>query len=142
MANIKQNSDQTVKEKKLANLKSWKPGECGNPNGRPKGKSIGTIYQELLDIDMSSNPLTKSMAKQFPEIIKGRTTARMLAATATFRQILKGNIQALKEYNDRIEGKAKQQIEMSGEIATEHRLTPELLELAHKFDLEARKLEK
>lgn len=29
----------------------WKPGQSGNPGGRPKGKSIGTLLREVLDAD-------------------------------------------------------------------------------------------
>lgn len=38
-------------DKSLENLKPWKPGESGNPNGRPKGiKNRSTIVREILEL--------------------------------------------------------------------------------------------
>jgi hypothetical protein len=47
----KQASDNT--EKKLRNLKPFKPGQSGNPKGRPKGarNRLGTQFLEALEAD-------------------------------------------------------------------------------------------
>ncbi len=33
---------------RIENLKPWKPGQSGNPKGRPKQKSIETVMREIL----------------------------------------------------------------------------------------------
>jgi hypothetical protein len=42
------------------NLKSYKPGQSGNPNGRPKGrKNRSTIARQWLEVNQSlKNPIT------------------------------------------------------------------------------------
>ena len=49
-----------------SNLKSWKPGQSGNPNGKPKGsKHLSTWIRELMEdesfeIQLKDGTLTKS----------------------------------------------------------------------------------
>ena len=52
-AKNKQVSDNT--EKKLRNLKPFKPGQSGNPKGRPKGarNRLGTQFLEALEADFN-----------------------------------------------------------------------------------------
>lgn len=88
------------KNPKQENLKSYKPGESGNPKGRPKGaKSIETILRELMEVKMSEeNPMT------------GKTET-VPAGTLMYAQLMAkaakdGDLNAIDKIMDRLEGKA------------------------------------
>ena len=76
------------KEKRLANLTPWKPGQSGNPNGRPKKIT-----------DALNHVVTKKRARNM--------------ANAIVAQAEEGNVMAFQEVANRIEGKIPQSI--SGE---------------------------
>jgi hypothetical protein len=92
----------------------WAPGASGNPGGRPRSKPL-------------SDALRDYMAKPFPGDTEGRTYAEVIALGAIKRAI-GGNIDALKEIGDRVEGRTAQVIHAAGrdggpiEVAN---LTPE-----------------
>jgi hypothetical protein len=72
----------------------FKPGQSGNPGGRPKKKPVTDAYARLM-----SNPAhADEMAK------------------ALYSQALAGNVQAARELREGIEGKAMQAIRMDGEL--------------------------
>lgn len=84
-----------------------KPGETLNPAGRPKGsRNLSTILKEMLDEEIEVNIDGIKSRKQFKEVI--------------IRKLLKkaneGDLRAIQEIFDRVEGKAKQEIEQSGGI--------------------------
>jgi hypothetical protein len=70
----------------------WKPGESGNPKGRPrKPKCLTSLLKEEL-------------TKVNPEDPEGRTWIELIVL-ATLRLAMKGNKTALKEVWDRVDGK-------------------------------------
>lgn len=79
----------------------WKPGQSGNPNGRPpKAWTMSSLIEEALeDVEQETGKSYKSLV------------AKKLATMA-----LSGDIQAIKEVNDRIDGRPHQSIKHSGEI--------------------------
>lgn len=82
----------------------FKKGQTGNPNGRPKGsRSLSTILKEMLEEEIVITIDGKKERKQFQEII--------------IRKLLKkandGDIRAIQEILDRVEGKAKQQLDIN-----------------------------
>ena len=82
------------------NLVSFKKGQSGNPNGRPKGtKNRTTLVRELLEMESTfNNPLTEQSEKlSYAEQI-------IIAQIAEAR---KGNVQAFKELMDSAYGKIK-----------------------------------
>jgi hypothetical protein len=50
------------------NLRSWRPGESGNPAGRPRGASITAAMRRQLGIG-EGEPLNRSQAEQIAEQI-------------------------------------------------------------------------
>jgi hypothetical protein len=82
-----------ITDPRLANLRPpWKPGESGNPAGRPKRKLITEMYEEILN-----DPEHIAAIKE-----------------ATVKSLRKGNmamVLQLKEMADRTEGKVTQPIE-------------------------------
>ena len=65
----------------------WKPGQSGNPGGRAKGKSITAELRKLLD----KGTLAEDIAQVLINLAKDKG--------------FKGNIPALKELLDRVDGK-------------------------------------
>jgi hypothetical protein len=83
----------------------WKPGQSGNPSGRPKGSGLlGT--------------LRKTIEKTCPADKKKRTW-KELVVMATIQHAIKGNPAALREVWERLEGKLTQPINHRGTITSE-----------------------
>ncbi len=80
-------------EKQLANLKPFKPGQSGNPAGRPK--------KALL-----SDALRRQLAEAHPNAPE-KTIAETIARSL-IREAIAGNVQAIREVGDRSEGRPAQ----------------------------------
>jgi hypothetical protein len=76
----------------------WKPGQSGNPAGRPKSITL-------------SEAMRLELAKMLPGDTQERTFAEVIAQQLV-RAAATGNILAAKEIADRTEGKPKQAIAM------------------------------
>ena len=77
-----------IKPEKQVNSTQWKPGQSGNPNGRPKkGLAITDIMREMLE--------------ERPEI-------RKALSAKLFELALKGDLAAIREVMDRLEGRPLQ----------------------------------
>ena len=90
----------------------FKPGQSGNPSGRPKGVSIiAPLYKFALQVTEKKNPYTG----------RQMTWAERIAL-ATLKYAEKGNPKALDIVWDRIEGKMKQEIDINVESQLWQRL--------------------
>ena len=96
-ANNKENSKE-ARVKRLTPHR-FKPGQSGNPSGRPK-KLLTEAYHAIL-------------GKQFPGDPKKRTFAELIAESMA-KEAIKGKPQAAIEIADRTEGKTTQAHELSG----------------------------
>jgi hypothetical protein len=83
--------------------KMWKPGQSGNPGGRPKRKPLTDAYAALLD-----KPIPPDMARQLK--LDESTTYAQVIAISLVREAVKGKVQAAAEVADRVEGKITQPI--------------------------------
>lgn len=103
----KKNSGKTVRE----NLKPFKKGDPSpNPNGRPKGsRNRSTVIREFLEATMTEkNPITGKTEK---------LSVEQLMALSMIKQVLsKGNVHAWNSIKDDAYGKAKESVELSGDI--------------------------
>jgi Family of unknown function (DUF5681) len=88
------NSEQkTGIARSLANLRPWRPGQSGNPQGRPKKLITEATREWLAKVDEST----------------GLTNAQMVAK-AQVEQAIKGETAAYNAVADRTEGKVIQPI--------------------------------
>ncbi len=99
---IGDNGSGQLPDKQLVNKGRWKPGESGNPKGRPpKGISITSLVKELLS--------------QIPDIeedgVKNDKTWAELISLALVKGAVKGNAPLLKETLDRIDGKVVERVQ-------------------------------
>jgi hypothetical protein len=87
------------RSRQLANLKPFKKGQSGNPNGRTKSITLSEAYRkQLAKIDE-----TDPQKRTFAEVLAEQTIIKAKG----------GDVAALKELADRTEGKAKQTITLT-----------------------------
>jgi hypothetical protein len=85
--------------------KPFQKGTTGNPNGRPaKIHCVTSLLAELLNGDPE-----KVKAKW----VKGKPTGAMIVALAMFAKMGRGDLTAIKEGLDRVEGKVKDLVDMT-----------------------------
>lgn len=101
-------------EKSRANLKIWEQGKSGNPNpGRKKGsKNITTYLKQYLD-----KKAIKSIQelKFVSELGDGKkiTNSEAIALKLIHKALFEGDIRAIENIQDRIEGKPGQFIDIT-----------------------------
>jgi hypothetical protein len=110
------NKPQQKKNRKFVPEKAWKPGQSGNPNGRPKADETFT-----------------SLLKQYGEttIITDddeRKTLKQALIEKMWQMSLNGNDKLIMYLNNRFDGTPRQEVTVRSEntnINTELDLTPE-----------------
>lgn len=109
-----------VHQNSLANLRKWKKGESGNPNGRKPGtkwrpgrKIVDYLELELEELAAKSGVDPKEA---------GRLVAKKWLA-----MILAGDVPALKEWLARRDGPVRQEVSMEHSIAEVVRAETEAL---------------
>jgi hypothetical protein len=81
----------------------WRPGQSGNPGGRPKGRSLTSILREKLDdVEVCNQPC--------PD---GRTVGETLIE-AMVAQALKGDATLMRTILERIDGKVSDRPPIDG----------------------------
>ena len=94
--------------------KGWKPGQSGNPKGRPKkGEAWADVANDLLDsneIDITMKTTNCKVRKLNLETDK---SFRHAVIIGQIKQAMDGNVQAARELADRTEGKSRERREVS-----------------------------
>lgn len=100
--NTEENTD-----KRLKNLKPpWKPGQSGNPQGRPRGRRFyGEIVRELLASQEIDVTLTTSGGKTKRFQLKAAESFSFLMAVSQLKRALEGDTHACEQLLSRAEGK-------------------------------------
>lgn len=78
----------------------FKPGQSGNPGGRPKDRPL-------------TDALRRALALEIADKRKGKTKADQIAV-ALVNKAAEGDVPAYREIADRVEGKVPQAQEISG----------------------------
>ena len=81
----------------------WKPGESGNPSGRPKRRPITDCY-----IQMARQKMPPELCKQLG--MKPGSTYAEAVARAQFIKAMKGEAKNASEIREAIEGNATQRV--------------------------------
>lgn len=88
------------------NLKPWKPGETGNPKGRPKGcKSLKNRLTELLERTIKY--------KDFDESPIDITVGDAIAMALIGKAIYSGDVKAIEMIRNEVEGNMPKETELS-----------------------------
>lgn len=93
----------------------FKPGESGNPAGRPKGsRNLSTILREMLEEEIEVTTESGKEKKKLQDVM----IRRLLKAATKSGDLKPTELKAIQEIFDRVEGKAKQkqEVEQSGGI--------------------------
>lgn len=99
------------------NLKPFKKGaDARRAPGRPKGShNISTVLNKMLKKVAPDLIVNKKFVQEYTRGKARVSIADALACRLLFEAINEGNVSAMKEINDRTEGKAAQSIEHTGE---------------------------
>lgn len=96
----------------------WKPGQSGNIGGRPKGsKNLKTIFRQIAEMEVSEEKQFEAIAKMkklFPEMFADgkldvqTLLALRLATTGLMAKDPELAMKAIKQFNDRYDGRPSQ----------------------------------
>ena len=111
----------------------WKPGESGNPKGRPK-KPVLTMKVEgykLAEINDTIQMMCSMTAEELKKIWDNpkATILEKTIASALKKSIEKGNLDSMETLLNRVYGKPKEKMDITtaGEKINEPRVTIEIL---------------
>lgn len=90
-----------ARTRQLAGLKPFKLGQSGNPKGRPKSITLSEAYRKML--------------AQVDDADEQKRTRAEILAEEMYTKAKSGDVSALREIADRVEGKARQTISLSVE---------------------------
>jgi hypothetical protein len=77
----------------------WKPGQSGNPNGRPKSNPVTEAYRDILEARIPGDPDERTFAQAIAQVM--------------LEGALLGSVKATREITDRVEGRARQSLEIN-----------------------------
>lgn len=95
----------------------FKKGESGNPAGRPVGsKNVSTVLREMLQQMAPKEVIDSKFVKEFCKGKTHVTLADAVAARLFMEAIINGDLGAIREILDRLEGKPRQAIDVDMQL--------------------------
>jgi uncharacterized protein DUF5681 len=82
----------------------FKPGQSGNPGGRPKTRIVAEMLSAL------GNEVDPETLKSYFQI----------AAERLMSEVFRGNVQAFREFADRVDGRTALHVELAGGLQVQH----------------------
>jgi hypothetical protein len=80
----------------IQNLKPWPKGVSGNPGGRPRKAPLSDVLTEMLQSSCTDDPAKRTYAEVIAEML--------------LKRACNGDIQAVREIADRVEGRPAQRV--------------------------------
>jgi hypothetical protein len=92
------------RETRLARLKPYqfKPGQSGNPKGRPRHLTLSEAYRQALNKPVPNDPENRTFVQKIGDLMILRAAS--------------GDTAAAREIADRVEGKARQAIDVDMKV--------------------------
>jgi Family of unknown function (DUF5681) len=101
--------------KNTSGLKPFKPGQSGNPSGRPSKRPITDRYFEQLAQPVPAHLVARFNRSCHAKLLNvGDTWGHAIAISACFEAAFSSSIRAMREIRESIEGKAPQRLEITG----------------------------
>ena len=114
-----QSADKQSNYNRIDNLKGkgWKPGQSGNPNGRPKkGEAWADVANELLNSKEIDITMKMADGKVKRLSLESDKSFRHAVIVGMIKEAMNGNVQAARELADRTEGKSKERREVTNKV--------------------------
>ena len=92
-----------------ANLRPWQPGESGNPSGRPKRAPITDYIRAQLE-QAIPEAIRAELPPVFAEVYGNKATFGQMLAFKMIQSAGEGDMQAMRELLERVEGKIAQKV--------------------------------
>lgn len=102
------NSGQNSGQFQKRNMYAFRPGQCGNPAGRPKRTPISTALERDLEHRIPDSPELAKLCKKL-NLRRSCTWAELIARTMIVRAIRE--TAAAAEIADRVEGRSSMKVE-------------------------------
>jgi hypothetical protein len=102
------------------NLRPWKPGDVPNPEGKNSAHPFTSRYKRMSEAPAPAELIAK-VNKEFktPILPPGSSWAALTTARLYLQIVIKGDVNALKEIVDRVEGKAPNRLDLMTDMHQE-----------------------
>lgn len=98
----------------------FKPGESGNPEGRPRGKSFKTILEELLDLQATEQDMEdEDIKKVFKDANHKITNKEIIMAKMILQAKRDPDSRSAERLMNRVDGKPIETVKQSIDVSTE-----------------------
>src|SRR5690349_2195648 len=94
-------------EASLRNLIHYKPGQSGNPAGRPRKRPLSEAYDNLL------RELLPEQERKALKLPVGTTWAEAIASSRARHALTRAGVESARELREAVEGRATQRVELS-----------------------------